>query len=77
MEELNLFREIIQDFLRDRRLFSNDSMAIFVTNLKSRLSLNMKLERRLVFSLDPLHPNILVSANVPKIAFQLDVDNMK
>ena len=42
-----------------------------------RFSLNMKLERRLLFSLDPLHPNILISANIPSLAFQLDVDNMR
>ena len=74
---MNHFGNLLGLFTGFKRFFSNNSMAIFVINTKSRLSLNMKLERRLVFSLDPLHPNILVSANVPKIAFQLDVDNMK
>ena len=39
-------------------------------------SLNLRLERRLVFSLDPLHPNLLLTANVPKLSFALQLDSV-
>ena len=39
--------------------------------------MQIKLERRLLFSLDPLHPNILISANIPSLSFDLDLPKLR